>query len=175
MSAYSTLKEKLLNAKYWILRYSTEEVFARKILSNQKTDSIKDIGFLISASFMDSKILNIALKIAFKRLGVCETILFSKHIQYYKSLVFLQKVCMESSLAKREVKKNHKKILPFIFYTKSCCNLDMSIRIASIAILKQINKELVASDPSHNTFITCVSNTYIEADECTDNEILEEC
>lgn len=164
MSACSIAKERMLDLKYYVLRYSNEEIFARKILSNRDADSVRDIGFLISASFMDTRTMKIALKVAFERLAAQETFLFSKHKQYYKSLIFIQKVCMESLLAKRETLKNHRRILSFIFYSKELCNLETNIRIASIAILKQINQDTISASLSNNTFFTCVSHTCKEED-----------
>lgn len=165
MTACSIVKEKILSIKYYILQYTDEEVFARKILSNRGADSVKDIGFLISASFMDSKTMNIALKVAFERLAAKENIIFSKHIQYYKSLLFLQKVCMESLVAKRKVLRNHRRILSFVFYTKDFCTLETSIRIASLSILKQINQEAASPSLSSITFYTCLSHTGAETED----------
>lgn len=164
MSAYGVFKRKLLSVKYWLCGYSKDEIFIRKILSNYKTDSVKEVGSLISAAFMCPNILQSALKIAFIRLEASENILFSKHIQYYKALLFLQKVCMVSLTAKKEAKKNYLRILSFVFYSKNCCNLDINIRISSTAILKHISKGEESAARSHSTFITCISHTYVESD-----------
>lgn len=167
MSTCSIFKEKMLDLKYYVLQYSNEEIFVRKILSNRNADSIRDIGFLISASFMDSKTMKIALKVAFERLSAQETVMFSKHLQYYKSLIFIQKVCMESIVAKKETLKNHRKIMSFAFYTKDLCSLETSIRMASVSILKQINKDATSPSLSSTTFYTCISYTCSEDDHMT--------
>ncbi|KAI5127666.1 hypothetical protein NEPAR04_0804 [Nematocida parisii] len=161
MSAYSICKKKILGLKYWAMGYSKSEKFIRHTLSNYETDALKEVGLLISAAFMDSIILNQALKIALQRLDASDSALFPKHVQYYKALLFIQKVCMVSSVAESEVKKHHVKILSFAFYRKDCCSLDISIRISSTAILKQINKSNTPKSHTHTTFITCLSHSYI--------------
>ncbi|KAI5134449.1 hypothetical protein NEAUS06_1089 [Nematocida ausubeli] len=158
MNRYSMLKRKLLNIKYWIAGYSKTEQCIRRTLSNYETDALKEVGLLISAAFMCPKLLSRALEIALARLDAYDSILFPKHIQYYKSLLFIQKVCMVSTSAEKEVKKHYIKILAFAFYDKECNNLDTSIRISSTSILKQINKSDMPSLQSHTTFMTCLSH-----------------
>ncbi|KAH9386014.1 uncharacterized protein NEMAJ01_0910 [Nematocida major] len=164
MSAYSTLKQKLLCVKYWLQGYSSDEVFIRKTLSNSKTDYITEIGFLISAAFMNPNILQKSLKVVFQRLEASEKMIFAKHVQYYKALLFLQKVCMVSATAKREAKKNYIRILSFVFYSKNGCSLDISIRMLSTSILKQINRAESSPAATNNTFVTCLTHTYFEMD-----------
>ncbi|KAI5181579.1 hypothetical protein NEOKW01_1755 [Nematocida sp. AWRm80] len=151
------VKKRMLGVKYYFLRYSKQEIFVRSTLSNYTTDSIKEVGLLISTAFMASSIMNISLRVAIERLKCPERYFFCKTRQYYKALLFLQKICMQSESAKEEIRKNYHVILPFVFYNKTSNSISMNIRLLSISILKQINSENVSYEGTHTTFITCIS------------------
>lgn len=154
---FLSIKKRFSRAKYWIKGYTKEEVFIRCILSDKDGDSIKEVGLLIAAAFMGGECMSNALAIAFKRISEKEGFLFSKTRQYYRALLFLQKVCMQSEAAKEAIRRNYLKILPFVFYSRGASKEDAEIRVLSISIIKTINEQFSFCEKTYTTYVTCIS------------------
>ncbi|KAI5188379.1 hypothetical protein NECID01_0010 [Nematocida sp. AWRm77] len=154
------IKRKTLEIKRWVCKHSSEERFARKVLSNFPGDPTRDVGVLIAEAFSTGRAMDASVYVALQRLESKETKVFSKHFQYHKALLFLQKLCMESEYARAAVKHNYLKILPFVFYNKGNCPVSMSIRLLSISVLKMANAggKSPPSNKTSTTFVTCVSH-----------------
>lgn len=150
-------KKQLIRIKHWVLRYSEEEKFIRKALSNRGGDCVKEVGILIAAAFMESRCMRAAINVALNRISVKENMLLTKTKQYYRALLFLQKVCMQSESAKEAARKNYLKILPFVFYTRNGGKREADIRVLSISILKMTNKRASFCEETNTTYVTCIS------------------
>ncbi|OAG30450.1 hypothetical protein NEDG_01992 [Nematocida displodere] len=163
------IKTRLLSLKYYLLQYTEEEITARKALSNVCADSAKEVGMLIAGAFMASKVMSVSLRVAFERLQAQESVLFPKSKQYYKSLLFLQKVAMQSEHAQNIVRDNYLRILPFAFYNKNYCSVTVAIRLLAISVLKLVNSQRFDGEASHTTFVTCVSHGKHPMEESCDD------
>ncbi|KAI5187545.1 hypothetical protein NEHOM01_2260 [Nematocida homosporus] len=151
------VQKRMRRVKYWLLGYSKEEVMARETLSNYKSGSIKELGMLIAGAFMSRVCMDASLRVAFERLRAKERAGISKAEQYSKSLIFLQKVGMQSDIAKEEIKRNYLTILPFVFYNNKG-SIAVDIRVVSIAVLKLASQDRSYYVRSATTYITCLSD-----------------
>lgn len=159
MRVTEVIKKGVLRIKRWMSRCTESEVFAKEALSNDKntteTGITPEIGVLLASSLMSHDTMKIAISVALERLGKKERILFPKREQYRKSLLFLQKLSMQSEYAREVLKLNYLRIMPFVFYEKGDSCISASIRILSGAILKMINTTPPQESSSYTTFITC--------------------